>query len=159
MDTIGERIWHVLSEKRMKAQELADHLEVTKQYLYDIKSGRIKNPSYNFLLKFESIGVNPKWIMSGEGEMYQEENVLFQATESRGMASEFYKKILDELTSLRRQLDVKDQQIGKLLDILGKLEVSPEMPPVREGAVVLPLHGKRGFVANSRANSSAMMIA
>ena len=155
MESIGERIWWIISTKRLRSQELADILEVRKQYLYDIKSGKIKNPGYSFFLKFRELGINPEWVMSGSGEPLLEEIKEVIHPEPKGIATDLYNKIWDELSSLRRQLEVKDHQISELIKLLGKPNVSTEIPPVGEGAVVLPLFP----LANSCANTRNLMIA
>lgn len=129
MEQIGERIWWIIGEKRLKPQELADELGVRKQYLYDIKSGKIKNPSYSFLLKFKELGVSPDWLMTGEGEPYLQTEVQ-EVREKKSFSAELNDRIFEELRLLRQQLQKKDDQIDKLLNILGKPKVSQSIPPV-----------------------------
>lgn len=155
MVNIADKIERLLTEKRLGKKDLVDVLGVSRSGLHHkmktnaFKAGDIKlmcdffNVSEDFFLK----------------EDYEEEkrslDYRLEAPKIDGIVDRF----LEELNQLRSILQKKDEQIDKLIDLLGKLEVSPEMPPVREGAVILPLRQKRSFVANSRANSCAIMIA
>lgn len=152
----GTRVRSILESKRMKKKELIDMLGITRQgFDNKLKSGIFRTEELEIIAEYLGVRINDLLNVSQEVEV-----------PVRGSGDSILNKIYeetrimkDQLKLLSDQLMVKDQQISELIKLLGKLEVSPEMPPVREGAVVLPLHGKRGFVANSRANSCAMLIA
>jgi transcriptional regulator with XRE-family HTH domain len=127
MDTIGERVWWIMSEKRLRPTDLANQIGINKQYLYDIKASKIKHPSYPVLMKFKDVGINPDWLMTGEGEPFLDGYV---EPEKKSFSSEINDRVLEELRLLRAQLQKKDEQIDKLLNLLGKPNVSQSIPPV-----------------------------
>lgn len=150
MDTIGERVWWIMSEKRLRPTDLANQIGINKQYLYDIKASKIKNPSYSILMKFKEVGVSPDWLMTGEGEPYLQTEVQ-EVREKKSFSAELNDRIFEELRLLRQQLQKKDDQIDKLLNILGKPNVSQSIPPV--GKFNFP--SRAVFFANSLANTAA----
>lgn len=150
MDTIGERVWWIMSEKRLRPTDLANRIGINKQYLYDIKASKIKNPSYSILMKFKEVGVSPDWLMTGEGEPYLQTEVQ-EVREKKSFSEELNDRIFEELRLLRQQLQKKDDQIDKLLNILGKPNVSQSIPPVRK----FNFPSRAVYFANSLANTAA----
>jgi phage repressor protein C with HTH and peptisase S24 domain len=65
---IAERI--IAKEGRNKS-DLPKILGVRPQYLSDLKSGKSKNPGSDFTLALiNKLDINPKWIETGEGDVY-----------------------------------------------------------------------------------------
>lgn len=64
------RIIDVIEEKSGKS--ICKELGIRSQYLSDLRSGKSKNPNSDFVLKLiEVFKLNPNWLLTGEGEMFQ----------------------------------------------------------------------------------------
>lgn len=64
------RIIDIIEEKSGKS--ICKELGVRSQYLSDLRSGKSKNPNSDFVLKLiEVFKLNPNWLLTGEGEMFQ----------------------------------------------------------------------------------------
>lgn len=64
------RIIDIIEEKSGKS--ICKELGIRSQYLSDLRSGKSKNPNSDFVLKLiEVFKLNPNWLLTGEGEMFQ----------------------------------------------------------------------------------------
>lgn len=64
------RIIDIIEEKSGKS--ICKELGVRSQYLSDLRSGKSKNPNSDFVLKLiETFKLNSNWLLTGEGEMFQ----------------------------------------------------------------------------------------
>ena len=74
MDTLIERLEHILQKYDLSASKLADLLEVQRSGISHILAGRNK-PSYDFMVrlaeKFPEIDAN--WLLSGSGQMLKDD--------------------------------------------------------------------------------------
>ena len=94
MNELSTRIWQIAKVKGWTLPKLAEHLGVSVQALYAIKTGRTKKPSYEFMEAIKSIGVNPEWVMTGNGIM---ELVEEQIKNSQEIPSEYLMNALKRI--------------------------------------------------------------
>lgn len=151
MVSIGDRIEVLLAEKKISKKELIETLGLSRSGLHHkMKTNAFKAGDIKLLSTF--FDVNEDYFLS---EDFENGKLLTASAPESSRMQNIIDKFLDELNQLRHQLQKKDEQIDKLIDLLGKPNVSTEIPPVGQGAVVLPLFP----LANSCANTRNLMIA
>jgi len=131
---IGKSVEKLLTEKKMRKKELIDLLGITRQgFENKLKTGHFKPNELEIVARYFDLEVYELLDMPVELEKVEliEEPRL----------SKLMERLLDEFKILQDQLSMKDQQINKLLDILGKLD------PISEQARVLNLTGQFKEVA------------
>ena len=69
-----DRLQQFMKAHQMTSTKLADQIGVQRSSISHILSGR-NNPSYDFIYKFlqHHPDINPKWLIMGEGSMYDRE--------------------------------------------------------------------------------------
>ena len=67
MNTLGERVNWAMKEKKLDRKDLADALGVSTMAIGDLINNKTKKPR-NLLELSEILGVDAKWLQSGEGE-------------------------------------------------------------------------------------------
>src|SRR6056297_2704130 len=88
-----ERLIQFLNAHNLSSTRLADQIGVQRSSISHIVSGRNK-PSYDFIFKFleHYPGVNPRWLIMGEGPMYdsssQQGSLNFQQEKTRSIPRE-----------------------------------------------------------------------
>lgn len=120
METIASRIDAICRSKRLSYKELSGLLEITPQTIYQIMNGRIKNPSSMLITKFERIGINPSWLLTGDGVMLKED--VMQVVPQQGVQNiDYLLKQIEQKDSLIKTLQtIIDSQLlslGKWLDV------------------------------------------
>ena len=66
-----EIISNILENTGWQLSYLSDLLNVDYKYLHAIKNGKSRNPKTEFIKKLvKTIGINPTWLLTGEGEMF-----------------------------------------------------------------------------------------
>lgn len=129
MINVGERIEELLRLNHIPKKDLMEALGISRQGLHHkMKTNTFKSEELQELADFFKIDLQ-EFLKFGESE--KEESKI----------DYMFKKLLDEFKVLQDQLSMKDQQINKLLDILGKLD------PISEQARVLNLGGQFKEVA------------
>ncbi|MBN6068857.1 helix-turn-helix transcriptional regulator [Aggregatibacter actinomycetemcomitans] len=68
MNTLGERINWTMKQKRLERKDLAEALGVSTMAIGDLINNKTKKPR-NLLELSEILGVDIKWLQSGEGEL------------------------------------------------------------------------------------------
>lgn len=68
MNTLGERVNWAMKEKKLDRKDLADALGVSTMAIGDLINNKTKKPR-NLLELSEILGVDAKWLQSGEGEI------------------------------------------------------------------------------------------
>ena len=111
-----ERLLKFLNAHQMTSTRLADQIGVQRSSISHILSGR-NNPSYDFIYKFltHHPDINPKWLIMGEGNMYNQEqqaSIPFHEEDTASTSSE--------------------PTIGNESDERSRIEDSPSLEPVRE---------------------------
>ena len=131
MVNVGERIETYLHEKRIPKRELVELLGLSRPGLdYKLKANSFKMEELEMISNF--IGIELMELI-GKGEVRTEYK---EPSKSESIMT----RILDETRLMREQLRLlseqlreKDNQISKLLDILGKLD------PISEPAKVMSI--------------------
>lgn len=60
--------------ERKTGKNVAKEVGCRSQFVSDLKSGKSKNPNADFCLKLiDRFQLNPDWLLTGEGEMFQQE--------------------------------------------------------------------------------------
>lgn len=116
------RIIDVIEEKTGKS--VSKELGLRPQYLSDLRSGKSKNPNSDFVLKLiDTFSLNPNWLLTGEGEMFQNEAPSAQRIPAElvsGGGEEgipFYD--IDVMAHIAESLDLKDEKPAGILSIPG----------------------------------------
>ena len=119
MNELNQRIKDVCLVKRLSYKDLAEELGVTPQAIYQILNGRIKNPSSSLIKKFEKIGINPSWMLTGNGQMLIGKEEIQENTLSFEYLKEQIKQKDSIIQALQRIIDSQAQllSLGKWLDV------------------------------------------
>lgn len=110
-DTIGERFKYLIKELGKTNNSFAISIGKTSSTINYIVDGKSK-PSYDVLDAIFSTypDVNPTWLMKGEGQIF-----------SLPITKDDSQRELEDLVKrLSEHIIVKDRQIEKLIDLLGK---------------------------------------
>lgn len=119
---IGSRINHLIFNLGVNQSLFAKTIGFSQPSVNKIISGQTK-PSYSLL---EAIcvsypQVNKDWLIQGKGEMFQTTQSLPPSTGDNYLL-EYLRRLEDKFEKLTEQLTVKDKQIDRLMDLLGKHE-------------------------------------
>ena len=127
METINERLDILIKKNHKNPKTFAESLGYAPSVIYNILKSRNK-PGFEMLEKITEAypNVNRDWLMAGEGEMFKQEKKR-DAVDS-GYLIEYITKLEENFNRLSEQLTVKDQQINKMLDLLGKPSDVVEAP-------------------------------
>lgn len=116
------RIIDIIEEKTGKS--VYKELGLRPQYLSDLRSGKSKNPNSDFVLKLiDTFNLNPNWLLTGEGEMFQSDAPSAQRIPAElvsGGGEEgipFYD--IDVMAHIAESLDLKDEKPAGILSIPG----------------------------------------
>ena len=127
MKTIGERIESLIKTLNKNAYNFGKSIDKPNTTIANIITNKSKPGSEileAILSKYPQ--VNPEWLITGEGEMFKQEKKR-DAVDS-GYLIEYITKLEENFNRLSEQLTVKDQQINKMLDLLGKPSDVVEAP-------------------------------
>lgn len=73
MQTIGERIDRVSTEKGVVVADLARKANISRQSIYKILDNKVKDPGGATMLRLaDALGVSVRWLISGEGDARSE---------------------------------------------------------------------------------------
>lgn len=109
--TISQRLRLFLDSLNVEQQEFANALGVSQQVVSNAVNGRTKFPKSDFLVLMINAypNLNLYWLLKGEGEMLNDENLI---------NSEKYQTLKAENDNLRKELlDSKN----KIIELLEKL--------------------------------------
>ena len=73
MDTIGNRLRLIRKELKLTQDQLAQRLGVGKAALSMVETGKARLSARNKNILVQDLNVNPEWIESGKGEMFNAE--------------------------------------------------------------------------------------
>lgn len=77
----------------------------------------------------EVYDVSPTWLMKGEGDMFVQPTIpVALNTAPDQYLQDHVKQLEQSFERLASQLETKDRQIEKLLDLLGKLDLGENLP-------------------------------
>lgn len=116
------RIIDIIEEKTGKS--VYKELGLRPQYLSDLRSGKSKNPNSDFVLKLiDTFNLNPNWLLTGEGEMFQSEAPSAQRIPAELVSGGGEKGIpfydIDVMAHIAESLDLKDEKPAGILSIPG----------------------------------------
>jgi len=115
-DEFFSRVDKIRLHYGLKQNVFSELTGISNAYYSDMKNGRV-GPSANFIYgivkNFDKI--NPKWLITGEGEMFLPENTRIKET---GAAYSWSKEILDTLANLSPE---RRNAIISLIDNMIKL--------------------------------------
>ena len=119
MTTIGERLKLLVEAEKLNLFSFSKRLGVSNTAITKIAKGDSK-PGFEIIdaILKEFPNLNTDWLINGTGEMFKQAKA---ETVDNSYLMDFLAKLEGEF---KHQLAMKDQQINKLLDLLGKLEVS-----------------------------------
>lgn len=76
MDTFGERLKAAVKESKRQAKDIAEELGITATYMSNLCTNRM-TPSDRLVMDIcRLLGVNKRWLMTGNGDMYDPEDRL-----------------------------------------------------------------------------------
>ena len=118
MNEINKRIADAIAAKGMKKSEVARRINVSPAFISQLCSGAAL-PSERTIVDIASVcGVNPIWLRSGEGEMFQAMN------EDEELAAYLGDVMNDEPASFRRRLTLEMKnwmpEVWQMLDEICK---------------------------------------
>ena len=115
--SINDRIASFVNSKKIKKGELATLLDITPQTISNILGGKV-NPSSSFLIGIATkfYDLDTRWLLTGDGEMFNDYIAPREDYEIRLEACEDLCKIL------KKQLDDKDLQLRDKERIITLLE-------------------------------------
>ncbi len=113
--TINERIRILLKSTGITYKKLAEEMGYTPQYVSALTIGKEigLEPIHRLSLYFPNLNV--KWLMWEEGEMFNDVNIVAEKQADYGKPSSN-----NAIELLALQLEKKDKQIDKLLELLNK---------------------------------------
>lgn len=112
--------------ERTTGKSISKELGVRSQYLSDLRSGKSKNPSSDFVLKLiEIFNLNPNWLLTGEGEMFRADTPstedanesLSTEVASPGDGIPFYD--IDVMAHISEALDMADERAAGVMVVPG----------------------------------------
>ncbi len=138
------RIIDIIEDKSGKS--ICKELNVRPQYLSDLRSGKSKNPNSDFVLNLINVfNLNPNWLLTGEGEMFQgkKEEVatvphkvpLLRQTVSCGPGQDWLDK--DAIDSYIEPLDLIPKEAGAEIFAFRVKGTSMVGAGINDGDVVL----------------------
>ena len=118
MNEINKRIADAIAAKGMKKSEVARRINVSPAFISQLCSGAAL-PSERTIVDIARVcGVNPIWLRSGEGEMFQAMN------EDEELAAYLRDVMHDEPVSFRRRLTMEmenwTQEVWQMLEEICK---------------------------------------
>ena len=118
MNDIAKRIEEVSIRKKVSYKELAEILDITPQTIYQILNGRVKNPSSSLIAKFEKVGVNSSWLLTGEGNIFKTESSPSDVKVEDNYQTKYIEllEITNKLWTIIAQNGIK-VELGKWLDV------------------------------------------
>ena len=124
MDQICERFKQMLDALKISNNAFAKSIGKTSTTINYIVDGRNK-PSFDVLEAiFEKYPqLSRDWLLMGEGDMFRESKT---SVRTDSYLQEYLHKLEEQFLRLNLQLEVKDKQIEKLMDLLGKPECDTE---------------------------------
>lgn len=126
-NSVNLRISKLIAALKMSNNAFAKSLQKTSTTINQIVLGRNK-PSYDVLEAIcEVYNVNPAWLMRNEGEMFVQPSAPAAPAPDQYL-QDVIKQLEQSFDKLAVQLETKDRQIEKLLDLLGKLDLGEKMP-------------------------------
>lgn len=66
----SEKMRNIEHSLGITTAEIARIIDVEPRYIHELKSGKTKNPGAAFLQKLIKLGINPSWLLTGEGDMF-----------------------------------------------------------------------------------------
>jgi transcriptional regulator with XRE-family HTH domain len=73
LETVADRLDYAMRQRGLKAPELADRVGIKAASVYQWLSGSTKWPRPDHLLAAaDALRVHPRWLISGEGEIWAE---------------------------------------------------------------------------------------
>lgn len=124
-NSINARLKDLIHALRITNNAFAKSIGRSSTTVQQIVTGRSK-PGFELLeLIMDTYpNVNPVWLLKGHGEMFLEgtADVVKEDSDSSYLTS-YLEKLEEQFKRLMNQLETKDRQIEKLMDLLGKLDL------------------------------------
>lgn len=124
-NTINQRIDTLISALNKNHKTFAESLGKAPTIIYNVVSGRNK-PGYDLLelICEKHSNVSRDWLLMGEGDIFRETK---EEPRPDGYLQEHLRNLEKQFAEMREmfsaELNVKNRQIEKLMDLLGKLDV------------------------------------
>ncbi|MCE7061227.1 helix-turn-helix domain-containing protein [Dyadobacter sp. CY343] len=126
-NNVSERIASVIKTLNMSNNAFAKSINKSSSAVNFMVEGRSK-PSFDvleaILEKYPQI--SPAWLVTGEGDMSKESSTSKVVNDS--YLQDYLQKLEEQFKRVMNQLETKDRQIEKLMDLLGKLDLSENLP-------------------------------
>jgi len=104
VDEIGGRITTIRLSYGLKQAEFCDMIGISKGNLSDLENNRYK-PSYQAIVKIiDNFKVNPHWLLSGKGDIFENEPVRGESDEFADFAAVF--RLCDNSKSIMQDIKV-----------------------------------------------------
>ncbi|WP_428657608.1 helix-turn-helix domain-containing protein [Runella sp.] len=125
---IGSRIRELIFKLELNQSSFAKAVGVSQNAIFNTITGVTKTPRYTLLESILQVypQVNRDWLLEGKGEMFS--NTPVQSERGDGylqkhlneLESEFRKELKEMRLVFQSELEFKNRQIEKLMDLLGK---------------------------------------
>lgn len=125
---VNERIGELVRALKISNNAFSKSIGKSASAVNFIIDGRSK-PSYDVLEAICEIypEVNPSWLLVGEGEMWKAGEAAAVVPPDNYLQS-YLEKLEEQFKRVMNQLETKDRQIEKLMDLLGKLNLGGNTP-------------------------------
>lgn len=119
----GSRIVFCRKEKGLSQQEFADIIGVSRGYIGDIERNR-SDPSSNFLTLLASrLNISADWVLTGEGEIYRNNQRLNPISERRAQAIvELYEALSEDQQKEILAAVEEKKRMNELVDRVNQLQ-------------------------------------
>ncbi|MEO1050028.1 MAG: hypothetical protein AAFX87_05365 [Bacteroidota bacterium] len=134
-NTVNDRILELIEKLNFNKNSFANKIDVSATVIGNIVGGRMSKPSYEVLQRITTTfeKVNPKWLLTGEGSMFQEDphTIVFEPIETyadrewlkedAGFLLHDASKLLETLKADIKHKDGAGETTFKLEEIINKL--------------------------------------
>ncbi len=128
-NNIGNRVKELIFRLNMNQSSFAKSIGVSQNAIFNTINGG-SMPRYKLLSSILETysSVNKDWLLEGKGEMFINEPLSNQSRSGgeyleqhlRELESEFKKELIEMRKVFQHELEVKNRQIERLMDLLGK---------------------------------------
>ena len=128
-NTISARMTTLMKSLNMSTNAFAKSIGKSQSAVRLVVEGKTK-PSFDVLDAIcDKYNVNPTWLLKGSGEMLADSIPPAESVVANDSYLQSYlEKLEEQFKRVMNQLETKDRQIERLMDLLGKLDLGGSTP-------------------------------